>query len=41
MGCVGDVDAGGGVVCVVAGLVDWMCPVGIVYVLIIFYIHGV
>lgn len=35
VGCLGDVDAGGCVVCLVAGLVDWVYPVGIVDVLII------
>lgn len=37
MGCVGDVDAGGGMVCVVAGLADWVCSVGIVDGLICMY----
>lgn len=34
VGCMGYVDAGGCVVCVVAGLVDWVYPVGIIDVLI-------
>jgi hypothetical protein len=35
------VDASSGLVCVVAGLANWMCPVGILHVLIIFYIYGI
>jgi hypothetical protein len=35
------VDASGGLVCVVASLVDWICPVGVLYVLITFYMHGI
>lgn len=38
LGCMGDVDAGGGVVCVVAGLVDWMCPAGVIDVFDLVYI---
>jgi hypothetical protein len=41
MGCMGHVDASGSLVCVVAGLVDWMRPIGILYVLIIFYIFPI
>lgn len=41
MGCLGNVDASGGLVCVVASLVDWMCSVGILYVLIILYIYAI
>lgn len=37
VGCMGYVDAGGCVVCVVAGMVDWVYPVGIVDVLIFVY----
>lgn len=34
VGCLGDVDAGCGLVCLVAGLVDWVYSIGVVYVLI-------